>query len=497
MASGRSAALHAFGDAVADLLVDVAPVFERTLQHGLGHAFLEVPDDVGHKPVALLIVHYLTHQGAGLTEVVVVFAQSVGGADELAAGRPDRCLGIALAVSLRATLRVRCVYGVGHVLDPHRPVFTVAVYRCLWPIDRDLLVVDPQAGTVGIGVGEEAAEQHFVRADTDPRHEVVRFERRLLDLGVEVGWVAVQGQSADLVQRVVTVRPHLGQVEGVEPVGLGLFEGHDLNLQRPAGVITALDRLEQVAPMVVGVNAGDPVGLLLGEEVDALVGLEVVLHPEALALCIDPHVGVARVAVHVPPSLRDPAVTHQPRDLMGRLGRQGPEIPLHVVVAQVVVRPALLGADEVLELHGVTDEEHRSVVPHHVVVALAGVELQREATWVTPGVRAAALAGHRGEPDQRVRLRFRLEHRGLGVGADILGHLEVTEGPGTLRVGLALRNPFPVEVGHLLDEVVVLQQDGPIGPHGERVLVAGYGDPGIGCCGFAVVVFHGNTSFVW
>ena len=98
---------------------------------------------------------------------------------------------------------------------------------------------------------------------------------------------------------------------------------------------------------------------------------------------------------------------------------------------------------------------------------------------------------------KRVRLRARLEHRRLGVGADILGHLEVSEGPGTLRVGLALRNPLPVEVGHLLDEVVVLQQDGSIGPHGERVLVAGYGDPGIGCCGFAVVVFHGNASFLY
>ena len=314
---------------------------------------------------------------------------------------------------------------------------------------------------------------------------------------MEVGRVAVQRQPADLVQRVVAVRPDLGQVEGVEPVGLGLLEGHDLHLQRPAGVIAPLDRVEQVAPVVVGVLAGQPVGLLLGEEVDALVGLEVVLHPEALAFGVDPHVGVARVAVHVPPALGDAAVAHQPGDLVGRLGRQRPEVPLHVVVAQAVVRTALLGADEVLELHRVAHEEHRRVVAHHVVVALGGVELQREAARITPGVGAAALAGHGGEPDQRLGLRARLEHGRLGVGADVLGHLEVSEGPGTLRVGLALRNPLPVEVGHLLDQVVVLQQDGAIGPHGERELVAGDGDAGIGCCGFAVVVFHGNTSFVW
>jgi hypothetical protein len=69
------------------------------------------------------------------------------------------------------------------------------------------------------------------------------------------------------------------------------------------------------------------------------------------------------------------------------------------------------------------------------------------------------LASDRGESDQRVRLRPRLEYRGPGVRADIVSHLEVSKGPGTLRVRLALRNPFPVEIGHLLDEVVVLKAD--------------------------------------
>lgn len=56
------------------------------------------------------------------------------------------------------------------------------------------LIVDPQAGPVGVGVGEEAGKQHLVRARTDPRHEVVRFESRLLDLGLKISRVAVQRQ---------------------------------------------------------------------------------------------------------------------------------------------------------------------------------------------------------------------------------------------------------------------------------------------------------------
>ncbi len=88
---------------------------------GLGHASLEVPYDIGHQPVALLIVHDLSHQGAGLAPVVVILSQSVGGADEFAAGLPALHRGIALAVGLRAALRVGCVDGVGHVLDRIAP----------------------------------------------------------------------------------------------------------------------------------------------------------------------------------------------------------------------------------------------------------------------------------------------------------------------------------------------------------------------------------------
>ena len=136
---------------------------------------------------------------------------------------------------------------------------------------------------------------------------------------------------------------------------------------------------------------------------------------------------------------------------MRRLRGERPEVPLHVVVAQVVVRAALLRADEVLELQRVAQEEHRGVVPDHVVVALGRVELQREAARVTPGVGAAPLPGHGGEPDEGVRGGAGLEHRGLGVGADVLRHLEVAERAAALGVRLPLRDPLPVEVRHLLD----------------------------------------------
>jgi len=258
------------------------------------------------------------------------------------------------------------------------------------------------------------------------------------------------------VHGVIAVGPDLGQIKRIEPVGLGLFKRHNLHLESPTGIILPFNSLKQITAVVVGIPAGDPVGLLLSEILDALVGLEVVFYPETLSFGIDPHVGMACVAVHVPIAFGDSAIAHQNSDLMGRFRRHGPEVPLHVVVAQAAVCTALLRMDEVLELHGITDEEHRRVIPYHIVVALGGVELERKASHVPPSVGTAALTGHRREPGQYVGLRARLEHGRFCVGTDVLDHLEMSEGPRALRMGLAVRNHLPVEVRHLLNQVVVL-----------------------------------------
>lgn len=61
---------------------------------------------------------------------------------------------------------------------------------------------------------------------------------------------------------------------------------------------------------------------------------------------------------------------------------------------------ALLGVDEVRELNRILDEEHRSVVANHVVVALLGVELNRESSGVTVAIVGTALASNGGESQE-------------------------------------------------------------------------------------------------
>ena len=164
---------------------------------------------------------------------------------------------------------------------------------------------------------------------------------------------------------------------------------------------------------------------------------------------------------------RDAAVGHQDRHLVGALGRQRPEVPLHVVGAQAGVGQALLGVDEVLELRRVADEEDRRVVADQVVVALLGVELQREAARVAHGVGEALLAGHGREAGEHRRCACRpaTGSAALVNWRHVVGHLEEAVRAAALGVHDALGHALAVEVLHLLHDVVVVQRrSGPAGP---------------------------------
>ena len=237
-------------------------------------------------------------------------------------------------------------------------------------------------------------------------------------------------------------------------------------------MFAAGDRLEQVAAMEVGIGARHGGGFRVAEERHALLGVEVVLDPELLALGVDPHVGVGAVAVHVSPGARQTAHAHQIGDLMGGFRIVGPEIPLHVVVAQARIRQPFLAADEVRELHRVAHEEDRRVVADQIVVAFVGVEFQREAAHVAPGVGAARFAGHRGEARQHLGRGALLEQRRPGVGGNVLGCLEHAERARALGVGLTLGNLLAVEVRHLLQEMHVMEQDGTVRADRQGIAVA-------------------------
>jgi len=107
---------------------------------------------------------------------------------------------------------------------------------------------------------------------------------------------------------------------------------------------------------------------------------------------------------------------------------------------------------------GSRKKENWRVVPNDVVVALARIELQRKSARILATYQGCLAHLQQWEKTDSMCQSFvsRLEHGSLRVGTEVFGNFEISKGPGSFRVRLTLGNSFPVEVGHLLDQVVIL-----------------------------------------
>ncbi len=142
----------------------------------------------------------------------------------------------------------------------------------------------------------------------------------------------------------------------------------------------------------------------------------------------------------------------------------------------------LLGrVDQVGELDGVLDEEHRDVVADDVPVAFLGVELHGEAAHVARDVGRALVAGDGREADKGgCPLAGALEDVGAGHVREGFIGLEEAVGAEPARVHHALGNPLVVEVKDLFAEMLVLEQRRSAGTLAQRILVVGNGHSGLG-----------------
>jgi hypothetical protein len=104
--------------------------------------------------------------------------------------------------------------------------------------------------------------------------------------------VSVELPLAHLDERVVLVRPDLGEVEGVEAVVVRLCLGHHLDAELPLREVAVLDRVVEVALVRLAVVTDELGGLGVGEMLGALLGDVVELDPEALAGVVVERIGV-------------------------------------------------------------------------------------------------------------------------------------------------------------------------------------------------------------
>lgn len=101
-------------------------------------------------------------------------------------------------------------------IGAHGAVPMIAVEWALGRIDRNLMMIDAEAVALRIAVREQPRLQHFIGRIADARYDIGRSEGHLLDLREYVARISMELKKADLDQGIVSLRPHLRQIEWIE-----------------------------------------------------------------------------------------------------------------------------------------------------------------------------------------------------------------------------------------------------------------------------------------
>jgi hypothetical protein len=169
--------------------------------------------------------------------------------------------------------------------------------------------------------------------------------------------------------------------------------------------------------------------LLIGQVLDALLGLEVELNPESLVLGIDEDEGVASEAVHVPIGGGNAPVTHNNGYLVECLRQRGPEVPVVEGATQICAGVSLHFVVQIRKLKWIAQEENRGVIPHEVPVALLSIEFHCKTTYIPLSIGSTTFAGYGRKAQKAFGLfPFFGEDLGLGVLGDVVGNGEGAKG---------------------------------------------------------------------
>lgn len=184
---------------------------------------------VADKSLPTAVVQGVCPEVGGLTEVVLSIAAHV--AVDISGQRTAGLQGQGPGTLLGSAERVGEIVGGSVLIVSHchgAIALEVSHIDPVRAVNRDLHAVAAQAVPLGIAVGKESPLEHLIRRGLYSRYHVGRTEGQLFDFREIVGGVTIEDELADGQQREVLLRPHFGDIEGIEATLLGLLVEHYL-----------------------------------------------------------------------------------------------------------------------------------------------------------------------------------------------------------------------------------------------------------------------------
>jgi len=250
--------------------------------------------------------------------------------------------------------------------------------------------IDTKTRDLGIKVREITALKERIIGEADSGDDMRGTEGHLLGFGEELIDVAIEDEFTDVTDRDEVLRPDLCGVEDIEVEFVLVLFLDDLDPELPLRVASIRDGFDQVPTVVIGVLTSQLQSLVPNEGVDAeLRGVDK-LDKVPLTLVVDQSESVNSEALHHAVRARDCSVTHGPHEHVGTFGVEVLEVPEIVMsrlsLGYLIVGLRLCSVDNVGELDSVLDEENGNVVSNDIPVALVGVELHGEASYISDGI---------------------------------------------------------------------------------------------------------------
>ena len=204
-----------------------------------------------------------------------------------------------------------------------------------------------------------------VIGEIDTANHMARLEANLLGLSEIVGGVTVELHLSKPGNRNILYRQELGWVQHIKAIGQDVGLIHNLNTVLPLREIPSLNSIVKVLAMEIEILPGNSLGLFPDHTSDTLQTSPLDLNKLGGAVVGHESVSVNTISVDVAEGTGYTVAGHEPEHTVegGRLG--GEEVIGGIVgsgsLRNLVLGLGLDGVNQVGELTGILDEEHRDI----------------------------------------------------------------------------------------------------------------------------------------